>query len=153
MSTGNQKRTRSERVAALELPPGMLERTWHYLQRGDVLARLGLGLLTIVALWFVTAAWTVPLGYHRNYTPPRDIVAKVPFRREDPERTRQAKAAAAQQVRYVYDNDPAQLTNLRAALQNTLVSVAGAKSLAELEKLDKKVWSDFFPPPVAARKR
>ena len=61
--------------------------------------------------------------------------------------TRQAKAAAAQQVRYVYDNDKARLAQLRAALQNTLTSVAGAKSLADIEKLDKKVWQDFFPQP------
>jgi putative nucleotidyltransferase with HDIG domain len=148
MSNGGQKRTRLERVAAIELPPGSLERTWDYLKRADVLVRLGLCVLTVVGLWLVTAAWTMPLGYHRNFTPSRDIVAKVSFRRDDPERTRQAQAAAAQQVRYVYENDRAQLTQLRAALQNTLVSVGGAKSLAELEKLDKKVWQGFFPVPT-----
>jgi putative nucleotidyltransferase with HDIG domain len=139
-----------ERVAALELPPGAIERTWEYLQRSDVLVRLGLCVLTVLGLWVVTAGWTIPLAYHRNFTPTRDVVAKVSFRRADPERTREAKADAAQQVRYVYDNDKARLTQLRAALQNTLVSVAGAKSLAELEKLDKKVWLDFFPAPPAA---
>ncbi len=41
MASGSQKRTRSERVAALELPPGLLERTWDYLQRGDVLGLVG----------------------------------------------------------------------------------------------------------------
>jgi hypothetical protein len=124
----------------------MLERTWAYLQRGDVLARLALCALAIVALWLVTAGWSVPLGYHRNYTPQRDIVAKVPFRREDPERTRQAKTAAAQQVRYVYELDKEPLAQLRAALQNRIVIISGAKSLAEL---DKKVWHEFFPPPAA----
>ncbi len=145
MSNGGQKRTRLERVAAIELPPGSLERAWDYLKRGDVLVRLCICLLTVLGLWLVTAAWTMPLGYHRNFTPQRDVVAKVRFRRDDPERTRQAQAAAAQQVRYVYDNDRAQLTNLRAALQNTLVSVGGAKSLAELNKLDAKLWPGFFP--------
>ena len=149
MAGGSQKRKRSERVAALELPPGLLDRTWAYLRRSDVLIRLGLCTLTVIGLWLVTAAWTVPLGYHRNYTPTRDVVAKVSFRRADPDRTRQARAAAAQQVRYVYDNDKAQLEQLRAALQNTLVSVGGAKSLADIEKLDQKVWNDFFPTPKA----
>ncbi|MEX2111700.1 MAG: HDIG domain-containing metalloprotein [Pirellulales bacterium] len=149
MSYGGQKRTRLERVAALELPPGSLERTWKYLQQTDVLVRLGLCVLAIVALWLVTASWTMPLGYHRNFTPQRNIVAKVAFRRADPERTELAKAAAEQQVRYVYDHNQAALTQLRAALRNTLTSVAGAKSLAEIEKLDKKVWQDFFPPPAA----
>jgi putative nucleotidyltransferase with HDIG domain len=149
MSSGGQKRTRLERVAALELPPGSLERAWKYLQQTDVLVRLGLCLLAIVGLWVVTASWTMPLGYHRNFTPQRNIVAKVAFRRADPERTELARAAAEQQVRYVYDHNDAALTQLRAALRNTLTSVAGAKSLAEIEKLDKKVWQDFFPPPAA----
>jgi putative nucleotidyltransferase with HDIG domain len=134
-----------ERVAALELPPGLVERTWEYLKRSDVLLRLGLCVLTVAGLWVVTRAWTIPLGYHRNYTPTRDVVAKVSFRREDPERTRQAKAVAAQQVRYVYDQNQEQLTQLRAALQNRLVSVAGAKTLADL---DKKVWEAFSPASV-----
>ncbi|HEX3728076.1 MAG TPA: HDIG domain-containing protein [Pirellulales bacterium] len=146
MSNGSRKRTRLERVAALELPPGVLERTWIYLQRGDVLARLGLCLLAIVALWFVTKSWSIPLGVHRNYTPARDIVAKTPFEQADPEQTREARIQAARKVRYVYDQDKDPLVQLRAALQNRVVIVAGAKSLAEL---DKKVWSEFFPPPVA----
>jgi cyclic-di-AMP phosphodiesterase PgpH len=58
---GSQKRTRLERVAALELPPGLLERTWEYLQRGDVLVRLGLCVLTVIALWLVTTAWSIPM--------------------------------------------------------------------------------------------
>ena len=141
-SSGIQKRTRSERVAALELPPGLLERTWVYLQRSDVLLRLGLCLLAIVGLWAVTASWSIPLGYYRNFTPPRDIVAKVAFRKADPDGTRDAKALAARKVSYVYEQDKDPIVQLRAALQNRVVIVAGAKSLAEL---DKKVWAEFFP--------
>jgi cyclic-di-AMP phosphodiesterase PgpH len=146
MSSGSQKRTRSERVAALELPPGLLERTWDYLQRGDVLGRLGLCLLTVIGLWFVTAAWSIPLGYHRTYTPGRDIVAKVSFPKADPEGTKDARLLAARKVSYVYDQDKDPLVQLRAALQNRLVIVAGAKSLSEL---DKQVWQEFFPPRAA----
>ena len=142
MLNGSQKRTRLERVAALELPPGMLERTWAYLQRGEVLIRLGLCVLTVIGLWFVTSAWSIPLGYHRNYTPPRDIVANVLFQKADPEKTKEAKAAAARKSRYVYDQDKDPLIQLRAALQNRVVIVAGAKSLSEL---DKKGWQEFFP--------
>ena len=86
----------------------------------------------------------MPLGYHRNYTPPRDIVAKVTFQTADPERTREAKAAGgAARCSYVYDQDKDPLVQLRAALQNRLVIVAGAKSLAELD--NDKVWHEFFP--------
>ena len=147
MSSGSRKRTRFERVASLELPPGLVERTWEYLQRADVLVRLGLCVATILGLWMVTTAWSIPLGFHRNYTPHRNIVAKVSFQKADPDKTREAKASAARNVSYVYDQDKEPLIQLRAALQNRVVIVAGAKSLADL---DKKVWQEFFPAPSAA---
>ncbi len=145
-NSGSQKRTRSERVAALELPPGTLERTWEYLQRGDVLVRLGLCFLTIFGLWVVTTAWSIPLAYHKNYTPQRDIVAKVSFETADPEGTREARSLAGRKVSYVYQHDRDPLVQLRAALQNKIVIVAGAKSLVEL---DQGVWQEFFPAPAS----
>jgi cyclic-di-AMP phosphodiesterase PgpH len=148
MSTGNRKRTRWERVAALELPPGALERTWDYLHRGDVLARLGLCVLTIAGLFFVTKAWSIPLGFYRNYTPTRDIVAKVEFQAADPEQTREARAQAKRNVSWVYEQDKEPLVQLRAALQNRAVIVSGAKSLGEL---DKQVFQEFFPPPASGQ--
>ncbi len=105
-------------MAALELPPGSLERTWKYLQRSDVLVRLGFCVLAIIALWVVTASWTMPLGYHRNFTPQRNVVAKVAFRSPRPERTELAAAAAEQQVRYVYNHNKAALTQLRGIAQH-----------------------------------
>ncbi len=144
---GSQKRTRLERVAALELPPGLVERTWDYLQRGDVLVRLGLCVAAVVGLWLVTAAWSIPLGYKRNYTPPRDIVANVKFKKADHDQTMAAKTLAARKVTYIYDHDKEPLVQLRAGLQNSVVIVAGAKSLSEL---DKKGWLEFFPQPPPA---
>src|SRR5262249_11130173 len=114
MSSGSRKRTRLERVAALELPPGWIERTWDYLQQGEVLARLGLCVLTIVGLWIVTAGWSIPLRYHRHYTPPRDVVAKVSFEKKDDDATKEARNLAARTVNYVYTQDKEQLVQLRA---------------------------------------
>ncbi len=133
----------------MELPPGVLERAWQYVHQGDVLARLGLCGLTIVGLWFVTTGWSIPLGYHRNFTPSRDIVAKTEFQKADPEATREARASAARIVSYVYEHDIDRLVQLRAALQNRVVIVAGAKSLAELEPGVREVWEEFFPAPPA----
>ena len=95
----------------------------------------------------VTAAWSIPLGYRRSYTPARDIVANVKFKKADHDQTMAAKTLAARKVTYVYDHDKEPLVQLRAGLQNSVVIVAGAKSLSEL---DKKVWLEFFPAPPAA---
>ena len=144
MASGTQKRKRSERVAALELPPGSVERALALLKQGDVLLRLGMCLLTVLALWCVTFSWSVPLEYQRDYTPQRDIVAKVRFEKIDEDKTDESQTLAANKVSFVYDHDRDKIVQLRAALQNRAVQLAGAKSLADV---DKKVWDEFFPPP------
>jgi putative nucleotidyltransferase with HDIG domain len=144
MATGIQKRTRSERVAALELPPGLVERTFEYLRRGDVLGRLGLCLLTTLLLWCVTGGWAPPLGYRSGYTPLRDISARVEFSRKDPQATQAAQDKARRSVHYIYEQDKEPLVQLKAALLNRVVQVMGAKSL---DQLDQRVWMEFFTPP------
>jgi hypothetical protein len=99
--------------------------------------------LCIAGLWTVTSSWSIPLGFYRDYTPPRNIVAKVAFKKADPDGTQEARSQAARLVSYVYDQDKDRLVQLRAALQNRAVTVAGAKSLAEL---DEKIWAEFFLP-------
>ncbi len=56
MSTGGQKKTRLERVAALEFPPNPLERLWVNVQRFDVLVRIGMCVLSAVFLWVILGA-------------------------------------------------------------------------------------------------
>lgn len=79
MATGGQKRTRSERVAALSLPPGKWKRVWLHLHEHDVWLRIGLCMLTAVVLCVVIRGWNPPFVYRTDYTPSRDIVARVPF--------------------------------------------------------------------------
>ncbi len=131
-------------MAALELPPGAFERAMLYCKRGDVLLRLGLCVLTMLALWCVTLSWSVPIEYQRGYVPPRNIVAKESFQQLDQDKTREAKLIARNKVAFVYDHDVDKLVQLRAALQNRAIELGGAKSLATLET---SVWNEFFPPP------
>jgi len=79
MTTGGQQRTRSERVAALELPPGKWGRAWAALRRRDVLVRIGLCVLTAVVLCVVIEGWYPPFGYTIGYAPSGDVTARVPF--------------------------------------------------------------------------
>ena len=149
MSTSLPKRTRSERVAALELPPGILDRTFKYLQRGDVLLRLGMCALTAMILWTVTGAWKPPMPFRTGFTPTRGIAARVTFRKPDPQATKDAKEQARKRVLSIYDHDPYQLKQLRAALQNRVVEVIGAKTLKELKP---GVWDEFFGPQAPGDK-
>jgi putative nucleotidyltransferase with HDIG domain len=62
MAASGQKRTRSERVAALELAPGQWERAWASLRRRDVLGRIGLALLAALIMAALIRAWDPPAG-------------------------------------------------------------------------------------------
>jgi len=148
MSTAGQKRTRSERVAALELPPGPWEQVWIGLRSRDMLGRMALGLVAAVLMCLVIRAWEPPLPYRSGYAPPRDIVARVPFAKVDPEATKLARERARSLVRYVYVQDPVPLMELRAALRNSIVRLTAAETLAEL---DRSLWREFeLPLPEGA---
>jgi len=79
MSMGRKKR-RSDRVAPLDLPPGQMARLFGALRHREVLVRLAMCLLSILALWAVTKAWDPPFWYRVGYTPVHDLQSRVAFR-------------------------------------------------------------------------
>ena len=146
MPSGAPKRTRIQRVAALEMPPSPLERILDSFQRAEVLWRIGLCAAAAVALWVVVRGWQPPFAFWRDYTPQRNIVPDVTFRILDTEKTKTAKEQAAKQVRYVYQQDPALLIQYRGALKNAAAEIGAAATLANLRA---GVWSEFSPPAMA----
>ncbi len=146
MASGGQKRTRSERVAALEIRPGKWERAWANLRRRDVLLRLGLALVTALVICLVIRGWESPFAYRIGYVPPRDITARVPFSMPDPAATDLARVRARSQVRYVYSQDAEPLVRLRGALRNSLLEVMRATTYADVKPA---TWAEFRPSPDA----
>jgi cyclic-di-AMP phosphodiesterase PgpH len=146
MPSGNQKRTRIQRVAALEMPPSPLERIVASFQRAEVLWRIGLCTAVALALWVVVRGWAPPFAYWRDYTPPRNIVAKVTFKIKDEKGTKEAKDKAARLIRYVYAQDPAPLIQYRSALKNAAAEIGAAATLANLRA---GVWGEFSAPTMA----
>lgn len=144
MASGGQKRTRSERVAALEIRPGKWERAWANLRRRDVLLRLGLTLLTALAVCLAIRGWQLPFSYRIGFVPARDITARVPFSLPDPAATLIARDRARSQVRYVYSQDAEPLVRLRGALRNSLLEVMRATTYADVKPV---TWAEFRPPP------
>lgn len=141
MASGIQKRTRSERVAALEIRPGKWERAWASLRRRDVLLRIGLAVLAAMVLCLVIEGWRPPFAYRIGFVPPRDITARVPFSVVDPAATMIARDRARSQVKYVYVQDPEPLVRLRGALRNALLEVLRATAFAEV---NPKLWAEFL---------
>lgn len=145
MSIGSKKRARNGRTSGLELPPGPWSQFVRQLQRPDVLARLGLCVLAALAVWLVFQGWLPPLAYHRDDVLPRDLTARVAFKRPNPGATVEARELARKQEPVVYQQDPKELELLRASLDHSLTQILNAVTFADL---DPSVWKDFVPPPA-----
>src|SRR5918999_5825242 len=108
---------------------------WGHLRRGHVLVRLGLCAITALLLWAITSGWAPPSPYHLGEVPPRDIVARTQFEREDIDATLKAREQARSLAIAIYDQDPAQLEQLRAKLEKGVTQIVSAKSFDEVDKL------------------
>ncbi len=147
---GQPKRTRSERVSAIELPPGMFQRLMTALSHPDILIRLGITAVTIIALCIFMQSWSPPFSYRVGYTPTRNLASRVAFRQFDPLATAEAREKARNQAEAVYAQNPESIVQLRAALRNTLLEISTAESL---EKLSSEAWQPFELIPTAEAKK
>ena len=146
MSTGSKKKRRIDRVTSVEMPPGVWGTLWDQLRRGHVLVRLALCALTALLLWAITAGWAPPFPYHWGDVLPRDIVARTQFERPDEEATRKARDQARSLAIAMYDQDPTQLEQLRAKIENDVTELLAAKSL-------RRRPNNLGTVPFAARRR
>ena len=143
MATGGQKRTRSERVAALDLPPSQWERAWESLSRRDVLGRVGVAFFAAAVMTCVVTGWDPPFVFHVGGVPPRDIISRVEFKKANPEKTIIAREQAANQEPYVYVQDPQPLVELRKDLRNQVAQLTAAESLAKADDKILAIWTEF----------
>ncbi len=142
MSSGSKKRTRSERVASVELPPGLWGNLRIHLRRGHVLVRLAICAVAAIALWAVTKGWVPPQPYHLGDVPLRDIAARTRFSKYDEKATEEAREQARKLAVAVYEQDPTQLVQLRAKLENDVSQLVAAEDFTKVAPL----WSEFEPP-------
>jgi len=146
MSNGNPTRTRQQRVATVELPPGTWGTLLGQLRRGSVLLRLAMCAIVAIALLAFTQGWDPPFAYRANEIPARDIIASVDFEQVDAEATAEARKRARRLAIATYDQDPEPLAQLRAQLSSEIAKLITAE---RLEDVDSIVWADFEPPLAA----
>jgi hypothetical protein len=146
MSTGTQKRTRQQRVASVELPPGLWGTLVSNLRRGYVLLRLALCTLTALILLGVTGGWDPPFGYQEGQIPLRNVVARINFEQPDMETTEEERNKARKIAFAVYDQDPEPLIQLRAQLRNEISKLLAVDTF---EQVDTDLWEAFQATPAA----
>src|SRR5688572_26373108 len=146
MSIGPPKRTRQQRVASVELPPGAWKTLWNNMQRGAVLLRLGLCAVAALVLWAFTSAWDPPFNHRVGEIPHRNLIARVDFEQVDVAATRKARDDARELAIAEYDQDPEPLAQLRGQIVDDIGKLLDAKTL---EAADPAVWKKFQPTPAA----
>src|SRR5450631_1747654 len=129
MSTGSKKRTRIDRVASVELPPGMWGLLRRHLRRGHVLVRLAICAVAALALWGITRGWAPPQRYHLGDVPERDVTARVSFEQLDLQATEDARTQARKLAVAIYEQDPTPLDQLQAKLVNEVSQLVAADDL------------------------
>ncbi len=144
MASSGQKRTRSERVAAIELPPGRWERAWKALHGTQVWLQLAICTAAALLICLVMRGWDPPFPYHVGQTLPRRVLSRVDF--YDPDLTQQERVVARAGARHVYVRDLAPLDQLRDRLRNIVTELTGVESY---EALPRGVWDEFLPKPEA----
>ncbi|MGD9128323.1 MAG: HDIG domain-containing protein [Planctomycetia bacterium] len=137
------RRTRSERVAAIDLPPGLFQRILERLTKREVLMRIGFAFVLAMVLCVLIHGWSPPFSYRAGYVPSSDIVASVPFQKLDPDATEEKREEARQQARLVYSQDSEPIKRLQATLNKLLLHLAGVKNLEEVQP---DLWKQFTPP-------
>jgi putative nucleotidyltransferase with HDIG domain len=146
MSMVPPRRTRQQRVAAVELPPGMWKTLWTNLQRGSVLLRLAMCAAAAIFLWAFTKAWDPPFGHRLGEVPHRNLIARVDFEQPDPAATNKARDEARRFAFGEYNQNPEPLVQLRGQLISDIGKVLQAKTLPEV---DQTLWKQFQPPLAA----
>ncbi len=140
MSSGNAKRTRSERVSSLTLPPGTFKKAWNALRRSEVLLRVGLCVLAATAAWALTGGWNPPFTFRVGDIPARNVIARVTFQRINYARTLDEQKAKRQTLDAVYVNDPFYLDQLQKELNEKILQLRSASSYSDV---DMALWSEF----------
>ena len=145
MAPTNTKRTRSERVASLQLEPSKLSGFLRELFTGAVLLRLGLALIAAVAILYILSGWRPAFSYREGDIPPRAIVARVPFQTVDVVKTAVLRDQKRREVLCFYENRPQLLSQLRSAVKDHVFSLRGEKKYEELPEDQQKSLLEFIP--------
>jgi hypothetical protein len=141
-------RRRGKRGSSVEVPHGFWGMLLDRVSRAEVLVRLAVCLAAALVLLILLHGWTEPLPFREGAVVPHGVVARVPFEKPDPERTRAAQDRAAAQVRVVYSQDRAPVVRLRDGLKNRAAEIAAAESLAAVSRA---AWLEFAPEAAPRR--
>ncbi len=144
MATNPSRRTRSERVAAIQAPSSL--KLWlQGLCSGPSLVRFGIALAAMTTLLLILEGWKPPFAYREGYVPSRAIMSRVAFDVADPEKTERLRAERRQEVLCYYENNPTALEQLKSTVIGRLTQLVPDKPYEELDTQQRAALDAFLP--------
>ena len=151
MAPINTKRTRSERVASLQMEPSKLSTWLRDLLTGQVLLRVGSAFLAAIAILIIQRGWQPAFSYREGDIPARAIVARVPFDMVDVTKTAVLRDQERRAVLCLYENrllpqSPlSPISQMQDAIKQQLVMLLGDQPYDELSEEQREALEDFLP--------
>ncbi len=133
MAPPNTKRTRSERVASLQLEPSAIRRYLQQLVTGKSLLQIAIAAVAAALLLVILEGWRPPFAYREGQVPERDIVARVAFDVIDAQQTKMLRDQKRREVLCYYENRSQPITQLRSEIKDQFFALLGDKSFDELD--------------------
>ncbi len=151
MAPINTKRTRSERVASLQMEPSELSTWFRDMLTGAVLLRIGSAFLAAVAILLIQRGWEPAFSFREGDIPQRAIVARVPFDMVDVTKTAVLRDQQRRESLCYYENhllphSPlSPLSQLQSSVKQQALLLLGDKPYVELSVEQKETLAKFLP--------
>ncbi len=143
MSTSQSSKTRSERAANLKIGRLPWQSWFDRLTRLDAIARVAIAVAVMVIITVFVRGWEPPFAYREGFVPQRAILARVPFKVEDENKTISLRMQAAREVMCVYENRKEPIVQLRGAIKDALFALRDVADPTSLTKANVQILESF----------
>ncbi len=145
MASSTTKRTRSERVASLQLEPSSLNRWLRQLLTGRSFLQISLALIAAVLMTVIMQGWHPSFAYREGQVPQRDVVARVAFDMIDSGQTEMLRKQKRREVLCFYENRTQPIMQLGNTIKNKFSALLGETPYAELSDDQKRTLAELMP--------
>lgn len=145
MASPTTKRTRSERVASLQLEPSSVHRWLRQFLTGKSLLRIAMSVCAALLVVIILEGWKPSFAYREGQIPQRDVVARVAFDIVDASQTELLRKQKRREVLCFYENRSQPFSQLNSTIKNKFSSLLGDVPYAELSADQKRSLAEIMP--------
>lgn len=145
MAPSTTKRTRSERVASLQLQPSSLSRWTRQVFTAKSLLQAGLALCAATAIVIALEGWKPAFEFREGQILERNVVARVAFDVVDQGQTEMLRKQKRREVLTFYENRSQPILQLASTIKNKFSALLGDAPYEELTEEQREILAKFMP--------